>query len=181
MAGKFLAGDFLAHAVIFGDFMDGNFLAGDFLGGYRLRDIRTQRCLTQAVVKTLSNGYMCTLVLFLKFCLASLSQTLPECILRQFYKKRDRMTKLVKNILWWPKDRSFGGNILWFNLAIKHTSMIKISHVSFYCVCLILCIIWEKMYLLSMHPKAIAGYTPDILSNIIQFHVFQNNHFWSHG
>ena len=34
MAGKFLAGDFWAHAVIFGDFMAGNFLAGDFLGGY---------------------------------------------------------------------------------------------------------------------------------------------------
>ena len=35
MAGNFLAGDFLAHAVIFGDFMAGNFLARDFLGGYR--------------------------------------------------------------------------------------------------------------------------------------------------
>ena len=31
MAGNFLAGDFLAHAVTFGDFMVGNFLAGDFL------------------------------------------------------------------------------------------------------------------------------------------------------
>ena len=30
MAGNFMAGDFLTHAVTFGDFM-----AGDFLGGYR--------------------------------------------------------------------------------------------------------------------------------------------------
>ena len=35
MAGHFLAGDFLAHAVTFGDFMAGNVLVGDFLGGYR--------------------------------------------------------------------------------------------------------------------------------------------------
>ena len=37
MARKFLAGDFLAHAVTFGDFMAGNFLVGDFLGGYQIR------------------------------------------------------------------------------------------------------------------------------------------------
>ena len=30
MAGKFIAGDFLAHAVTFGEFM-----AGDLLGGYQ--------------------------------------------------------------------------------------------------------------------------------------------------
>ena len=35
MAGNFLAGDFLAHAVTVGDFMAVNLLAGDFLGGYR--------------------------------------------------------------------------------------------------------------------------------------------------
>ena len=39
MAGKFLAGDFLAHAVIFGDCMAGNFFAGDFLGGYPMYHI----------------------------------------------------------------------------------------------------------------------------------------------
>ena len=37
MAGNFLAGDFLAHAVTFGDFMAGNFLAGDFLARIRTR------------------------------------------------------------------------------------------------------------------------------------------------
>ena len=31
MAGTFLDGDLLAHAVTFGDFKAGNFLAGDFL------------------------------------------------------------------------------------------------------------------------------------------------------
>ena len=37
MAGKCLAGDFLAHTVTFGDFMAGNFLAGYLLDGYHLK------------------------------------------------------------------------------------------------------------------------------------------------